>query len=182
MRGIVILCLLGFTSCAGAHYPVKPITSEDAKINSDNVIKEQVFEPEAKSGKSMLETVPSPANVVTDEKKEEVENVTWQMPRWCEYLEQKSNQIQVCGVALHGNFQASRTRSENDARKQLARRECSQVDETIKETNDGSGSEQNSNSNLRSKCELKPYVIEIQKTVESEGKYLTFTKLVQYFE
>ena len=44
--------------------------------------------------------VPKPVEVVTEEQKQEVENVTWELPDWCEDLEQNFNQIQVCGVAL----------------------------------------------------------------------------------
>ena len=125
--------------------------------------------------------VPKPVEVVTEEQKQEVENVTWELPDWCEDLEQNFNQIQVCGVALHKNLQMSRTRSEMDARKQLARRASGQVDETITETTSGSNSEVTSTAILTSKSKVGRYIIENQKTIQSEGKYLTFTKVVQYF-
>ena len=124
---------------------------------------------------------PQPVEVVTEEQKQEVENVTWKLPDWCEDLEQNFNQIQVCGVALHKNLQMSRTRSEMDARKQLARRASGQVDETITETTSGSNSEVTSTAILTSKSKVGRYIIENQKTIQSEGKYLTFTKVVQYF-
>ena len=122
-----------------------------------------------------------PNEMVTEEQKQEVENVTWKLPDWCEDLEQNFNQIQVCGVALHKNLQMSRTRSEMDARKQLARRASGQVDETITETTSGSNSEVTSTAILTSKSKVGRYIIENQKTIQSEGKYLTFTKVVQYF-
>ena len=129
---------------------------------------------------------PSPASIstkeATDEQKQEVENITWKLPNWCEDLEQNFNQIQVCGVALHKNLQMSRARSEMDARKQLARRAAGQVDETITETITGSSSEVTSIAILTSKSEVERYIIENQKTIQSEGKYLTFTKVVQYFK
>tara|TARA_B100000886_G_scaffold311813_1_gene247357 strand:- start:202 stop:516 length:315 start_codon:yes stop_codon:yes gene_type:complete len=103
------------------------------------------------------------------------------LPDWCEDLEQNFNQIQECGVALHKNLQMSRTRSEMDARKQLARRTGGQVDKTITETTSGSKSKMTSESTLRSEAKIGPYIIENQKTIRSEGKYLTFTKVVEYF-
>lgn len=124
---------------------------------------------------------PAPVEVVTKEQKKEVENVTWKLPEWCKDLEQKFNQVQVCGVAIHNNLQMSRTRSELDARKQLARRVAGHVDETITETTGGSRSEMRSTAILTSKSEVGRYIIENQKTIPSEGKYLTFTKVVQYF-
>ena len=125
--------------------------------------------------------VSEPVEVVTEEQKQEVENVTWELPDWCEDLEQNFNQIQICGIALHKNLQMSRTRSEMDARKQLARRASGQVNETIKETTSGSGSEVTSTAILTSNSDIGNYIIKNQKTIQSEGKYLTFTKVVQYF-
>ena len=125
---------------------------------------------------------PKPVEIVTEEQKQEVENVTWKLPDWCQDLEQNFNQIQVCGVALHKNLQMSRTRSEMDARKQLARRASGQVDETITEITSDSNSEVTSTAILTSKSKVGRYIIENQKTIQSEGKYLTFTKLVQYFD
>ena len=122
-----------------------------------------------------------PVEVVTEEQKQKVENVTWKLPDWCEDLEQNFNQIQVCGVALHKNLQMSRTRSEMDARKQLARRASGQIDETITETTSGSSSEVTSTAILTSESKVGRYIIKNQKTIQSEGKYLTFTKVVQYF-
>ena len=124
---------------------------------------------------------PKPVAVVAEKQKQEVENVTWKLPDWCEDLEQNFNQIQVCGVALHKNLQMSRTRSEMDARKQLARRASGQVDETITETTSGSNSVVTSTAILTSKSKVGRYIIENQMTIQSEGKYLTFTKVVQYF-
>ena len=68
-----------------------------------------------------------------------------------------------------------------DARKQLARRASGQVDETITETTSGSNSEVTSTAILTSKSKVGRYIIENQNTIQSEGKYLTFTKVVQYF-
>ena len=63
----------------------------------------------------------------------------------------------------------------------LQRRASGQVDETITETTSGSNSEVTSTAILTSKSKVGRYIIENQKTIQSEGKYLTFTKVVQYF-
>ena len=123
-----------------------------------------------------------PDEVVTKEKKQEVENVIWQLPDWCKDLEQNFNQIQVCGIALDEELETSVTRSEINAKKQLARRTGGQVDEIITEKMIGSESEMKSESTLRSEAKVGPYIIKNIKTIQSEGKYLTFTKLVQYFD
>ena len=165
----LILAASVLAACS-AEQQTKPVTSQTTVSPLQTEIKKE--EPAA---------TPEPVEVVSQEQKEEVENVTWQLPDWCEDLEQNFNQIQVCGVALHKNLQMSRTRSEMDARKQLARRVAGQVDETITETTDGSNSNVQTTAILTSKSDVGRYIIENQKTIQSEGKYLTFTKVVQYF-
>ena len=168
MRKHVLLFppLILLNACATEQQAIAPVTTQ---------IQPQPSQP------ATPVPAPKPVEVVTEEQKQEVENVTWKLPDWCENLEQNFNQIQVCGVALHKNLQMSRTRSEMDARKQLARRTGGQVEETITEKIIGSESETNSESELRSETKIGPYIIEKQKTIQSEGKYLTFTKVVQYF-
>jgi len=163
---IFMLPLILLNACATEQQAIAPVTTQ---------IQPQLSKPVIPA------PAPKPVEVVTEEQKQEVENVTWELPDWCEDLEQNFNQIQVCGVALHKNLQMSRTRSEMDARKQLARRASGQVDETITERTSGSKSEMTSESTLRSETKIGPYIIEKQKTIQSEGKYLTFTKVVQYF-
>lgn len=165
----LILAASVLAACS-AEQQIKPVTSQTTASPS---------QPETKKEEPVV--APEPVEVVIQEQKEEVENVTWQLPDWCEDLEQNFNQIQVCGVALHKNLQMSRTRSEMDARKQLARRAAGQVDETITETTDGSNSNVQTTAILTSKSDVGRYIIENQKTIQSEGKYLTFTKVVQYF-
>ena len=163
---IFMLPLILLNACATEQQAIAPVTTQ---------IQPQLSKPVIPA------PAPKPVEVVTEEQKQEVENVTWRLPDWCEDLEQNFNQIQVCGVALHKNLQMSRTRSEMDARKQLARRASGQVDETITETTSGSNSEVTSTAILTSKSKVGRYIIENQKTIQSEGKYLTFTKVVQYF-
>ena len=168
MRKYVLLILpfILLNACATEQQAIAPVTTQ--------------IEPQPSQPATPV-PAPKPVEVVSEEQKQEVENVTWKLPDWCEDLEQNFNQIQVCGVALHKNLQMSRTRSEMDARKQLARRASGQVDETITETTSGSKSELTSKSTLRSEAKIGRYIIEKQKTIQSEGKYLTFTKVVQYF-
>ena len=165
----LILAASVLAACSGEQQ-TKPVTSQTTAIP-----------PQPKITKAEPAATPEPVEVVSQEQKEDVENVTWQLPDWCEDLEQNFNQIQVCGVALHKNLQMSRTRSEMDARKQLARRVAGQVDETITETTDGSNSNVQTTAILTSKSDVGRYIIENQKTIQSVGKYLTFTKVVQYF-
>ncbi|EHI48871.1 hypothetical protein HIMB100_00012240 [SAR116 cluster alpha proteobacterium HIMB100] len=165
----IILAASVLAACS-AEQQTKPVTSQTTVLPSQPEIKKE--EPVA---------APEPVEVVSKEQKQEVENIIWELPDWCEDLEQNFNQIQVCGVALHKNLQVSRTRSEMDARKQLARRAAGQVDETIAETTDGSNSNVQTTAILTSKSDVGRYIIENQKTIQSEGKYLTFTKVVQYF-
>ena len=162
---IFMLPFILLNACATDQQAIAPVTTQ---------IQPQLSQP------AIPASSPKPVDVVTEEQKQEVENITWKLPDWCEDLEQNFNQIQVCGVALHKNLQMSRTRSEMDARKQLARRACGQVDETITETTSGSNSEV-STTILTSKSKVGRYIIENQKTIQSEGKYLTLTKVVQYF-
>ena len=162
---LLILAFILLNACATEQQKISPVTTQ---------IQSQPVTP------APAALVPKPVEVVTEEQKQEVENVTWKLPDWCEDLEQNFNQIQVCGVALHKNLQMSRTRSEMDARKQLARRTGGQVDETITEKVIDSDSKTTSESTLRSEAKVGPYIIENQKTIQSEGKYLTFTKVVQY--
>ena len=168
---LLILPFILLNACATEQQTIAPVTTQ---------IQSQPVTPPAPAALAPA-PAPKPVEVVTEEQKQEVENVTWELPDWCEDLEQNFNQIQVCGVALHKNLQMSRTRSEMDARKQLARRTGGQVDEIITEKIIGSDSEVNSESTLRSEAKVGPYIIENQKTIQSEGKYLTFTKVVQYF-
>ena len=177
MKQIIMVFLLGLMLNLGSDNKAMAVTFKDGKISSKNIIEEQDFQNESK-----LEATKSIGEENKKGQKEEVESVTWQMPRWCEDLEQKSNQIQVCGIALHKNLQMSRTRSEMDARKQLARRAAGDIDETITETTSGTDSEVKLTTILTSKSKVGGYVIENQNTIPSEGKYLTFTKVVQYFE
>ena len=177
MKQIIMVFLLGLMLNLFSDNKAMAITFKDGKISSKNIIEEQEFQNESK-----LEARQSIGEENKKGQKEEVESVTWQMPRWCEDLEQKSNQIQVCGIALHKNLQMSRTRSEMDARKQLARRAAGDIDETITETTSGTDSEVKLTTILTSKSKVGGYVIENQNTIPSEGKYLTFTKVVQYFE
>ena len=177
MKQIIMVFLLGLMLNLGSDNKAMAVTFKDGKISSKNIIEEQDFQNESK-----LEATQSIGEENKKGQKEEVESVTWQMPRWCEDLEQKSNQIQVCGIALHKNLQMSRTRSEMDARKQLARRAAGEIDETITETTSGTDSEVKLTTILTSKSKVGGYVIENQNTRPSEGKYLTFTKVVQYFE
>ena len=163
---IFMLPFILLNACATEQQAIAPVTTQSQPQPSQPVT---------------LAPASKPVEVVTEEQKQEVENVTWKLPDWCEDLEQNFNQIQVCGVALHKNLQMSRTRSEMDARKQLARRASGQVDETITETTSGSNSEVTSTAILTSKSKVGRYIIENQKTIQSEGKYLTFTKVVQYF-
>ena len=163
---IFMLPFILLNACATEQQAIAPVTTQ---------IQPQLSKPVIPA------PAPKPVEVVTEEQKQEVENVTWKLPDWCEDLEQNFNQIQVCGVALHKNLQMSRTRSEMDARKQLARRASGQVDETITETTSGSNSEVTSTAILTSKSKVGRYIIKNQKTIQSEGKYLTFTKVVQYF-
>ena len=154
---LLILHFILLNACTTEQQAISPVTTQ---------IQSQPVTP-----------APKLVEVVTEEQKQEVENVTWKLPDWCEDLEQNFNQIQVCGVALHKNLQMSRTRSEMDARKQLARRASGQVDETITETTSGSNSEVTSTAILTSKSKVGRYIIKNQKTIQSEGKYLTFTKV-----
>lgn len=163
---IFMLPFILLNACATDQQAIAPVTTQ---------IQPQLSQP------AIPAPSPKPVDVVTEEQKQEVENITWKLPDWCEDLEQNFNQIQVCGVALHKNLQMSRTRSEMDARKQLARRASGQVDETITETTSGSNSEVTSTTILTSKSKVGRYIIENQKTIQSEGKYLTLTKVVQYF-
>ena len=163
---LLFLPLILLNACATEQQAISPVTTQ---------VQSQLSQPATPA------PAPKPVEVVTEEQKQEVENVTWKLPDWCEDLEQNFNQIQVCGVALHKNLQMSRTRSEMDARKQLARRVSGQVDETITEITSDSNSEVTSTAILTSKSKVGRYIIENQKTIQSEGKYLTFTKLVQYF-
>ena len=168
---IFMLPFIMLNACATEQQEIASVTTQ---------IQPQPSQPVTPAAAS-LAPAPKPAEVVTEEQKQEVENVTWKLPDWCEDLEQNFNQIQICGVAIHKNLQMSRTRSEMDARKQLARRASGQVDETITETTSGSNSEVTSTAILTSKSKVGRYIIENQKTIQSEGKYLTFTKVVQYF-
>ena len=163
---IFMLPFILLIACATEQQAIAPVTTQ---------IQPQPSQPVTPA------PAPKPIEVVTEEQKQEVENVTWKLPDWCEDLEQNFNQIQVCGVALHKNLQMSRTRSEMDARKQLARRASGQVDETITAITSDSNSEVTSTAILTSKSKVGRYIIENQRTIQSEGKYLTFTKLVQYF-
>ena len=169
-----ILPFILLNACATEQQEIAPVTTQ---------IQSQLSQPvtPAPAAPAPAAPAPKPVEVVTEEQKQDVENVTWKLPDWCEDLEQNFNQVQVCGVALHKNLQMSRTRSEMDARKQLARRASGQVDETITETTSGSNSEVTSTAILTSKSKVGRYIIENQKTIQSEGKYLTFTKVVQYF-
>ena len=166
-----ILPFILLNACATEQQEIAPVTTQ---------IQSQLSQP-VTPAPAPAAPAPKPVEFVTEEQKQDVENVTWKLPDWCEDLEQNFNQVQVCGVALHKNLQMSRTRSEMDARKQLARRASGQVDETITETTSGSNSEVTSTAILTSKSKVGRYIIENQKTIQSEGKYLTFTKVVQYF-
>ena len=121
-------------ACATDQQAIAPVTTQ---------IQPQLSQP------AIPAPSPKPVDVVTEEQKQEVENITWKLPDWCEDLEQNFNQIQVCGVALHKNLQMSRTRSEMDARKQLARRASGQVDETITEITSSSNSEVTSTATFK---------------------------------
>ena len=182
MKEIIMVFLLGLILYLATDNEAMAITFKDGKINSESIIEEQEIQTESQPAKSALEAMQSIGEVNKRGQKEEVESVTWQMPRWCEDLEQKPNQIQVCGVALHKNLQMSRTRSEMDARKQLARRAAGQIDETIIEETSGTDTEVKSTTILTTKSKVGGYVIENQNTIPSKGKYLTFTKVVQFFE
>ena len=173
-----ILPFIVLNACATKQQEIAPVTTQIQSQLSQPVTPAPAPAPAAPAPAA---PAPKPVEVVTEEQKQDVENVTWKLPDWCEDLEQNFNQVQVCGVALHKNLQMSRTRSEMDARKQLARRTGGQVDEIITEKIIGSDSEVNSESTLRSEAKVGPYIIENQKTIQSEGKYLTFTKVVQYF-
>lgn len=138
---LLILPFILLKACATEQQEISPVTTQ---------IQSQPLTPAPGA------PAPKPVEVVTEEQKQEVENVTWKLPDWCEDLEQNFNQVQVCGVALHKDLQMSRTRSEMDARKQLARRTGGQVDETITEKIIGSDSEVNSESTLRSEAKVGP--------------------------
>jgi hypothetical protein len=114
--------------------------------------------------------------------KEEIISTTFKIPEWCEDLEQRFNVVQVCGIASHRNLQMSRTRSELDARKQLARRMAGDIEEVIIENDGGDGGNVQTTAIAKSRTKLGPYIIIKQVTIESDNKYLTFTKVRQYFE
>ena len=139
---IFMLPFILLNACATEQQAIAPVTTQ---------IQSQPSQPATQT------PAPKPVEVVTEEQKQEVENITWKLPDWCEDLEQNFNQIQVCGVALHKNLQMSRTRSEMDARKQLARRASGQVDETITETTSGSNSDIEKQSMYGSNEMISPF-------------------------
>jgi len=159
MKKIGICTILLAVSACGGEQSTLTTTSTTTIIQSETVSDTQIAET----------------------KKAEAVQILFEMPEWCENIERLFNAIQVCGVAKHPNLQSSRMRSEMDARKQLARRISSEIDETITESSIGSSTSMQSTSTLRSKVTLGSYEIDQQKTIQSGTDYITFTKVIQYF-
>ena len=111
------------------------------------------------------------------EKKEVKDNkveLLEKMPDWCQNPKISIVAIQVCGVAESSNIQTSRTRSELDGRKQLARRFNSEINQNLKET------DKNLTTNTKSstKFNVQRATILKRKTVVINNKYTTYTLIV----
>tara|TARA_Y100000589_G_C26812937_1_gene490621 strand:+ start:79 stop:534 length:456 start_codon:yes stop_codon:yes gene_type:complete len=109
-------------------------------------------------------------NEVKDSKVELIDK----MPNWCQNPKISIVAIQVCGIAESSNLQTSRTRSELDGRKQIARRFNAKITENLKEA------DQNLNTNTESvtKFNVQKSTIIKRKTVFINNKYITYTLIV----
>ena len=96
------------------------------------------------------------------------------MPDWCQNPKISIVAIQVCGVAESSNIQTSRTRSELDGRKQLARRFNSEINQNLKETDKSL----TTNTKSSTKFNVQRATILKRKTVVINNKYTTYTLIV----
>ena len=96
------------------------------------------------------------------------------MPEWCQNPKITIVAIQVCGIAESSNIQTSRTRSELDGRKQLARRFNTEINQNLKETDKNL----TTNTRSRTKFNVQSSTILKRKTIVINKKYTTYTLIV----
>ena len=96
------------------------------------------------------------------------------MPEWCESPIITIVAIQVCGIAESSNIQTSRTRSELDGRKQLARRFNNEIDQNLIEADKNI----TTNTQSRTKFNVQRSTILKRKTIVINKKYTTYTLIV----
>ena len=96
------------------------------------------------------------------------------MPEWCQNPKITIIAIQVCGIAESSNIQTSRTRSELDGRKQLARRFNTEINQNLIE------SDKNLTTNTQSitKFNVQRSTILKRKTIVVNKKFTTYTLIV----
>jgi len=100
------------------------------------------------------------------------------MPDWCKNPKITIVSIQVCGIAESTNIQTSRTRSELDGRKQLARRFTTNINQKINENVSKNLSTIKSGTVAITKFDVQRSTILKRKTIVINNKYLTFTLIV----
>ena len=100
------------------------------------------------------------------------------MPDWCKNPKITIVSIQVCGIAESINIQTSRTRSELDGRKQLARRFTTDINQKINENVSKNSSSTKSETVAITKFDVQRSTILKRKTIVINNKYLTFTLIV----
>ena len=96
------------------------------------------------------------------------------MPEWCQNPKITIIAIQVCGIAESSNIQTSRTRSELDGRKQLARRFNNEIDQNLIEADKNI----TTNTQSRTKFNVQRSTILKRKTIVINKKYTTYTLIV----
>ena len=96
------------------------------------------------------------------------------MPDWCLNPKISIVAIQVCGIAESSNIQTSRTRSELDGRKQLARRFNAEINQNLKENDKNL----TSNTESTTKFNVQRSTILKRKTFVINNKYTTYTLIV----
>ena len=112
--------------------------------------------------------------VVKENKVKLLDNI----PDWCQNPKITIVSIQVCGIAQSSNIQTSRTRSELDARKQLARRFSTNINQKIQEKISSTSSEVKSGTVATTKFHVERSTILKRKTIINDNKYITFTLVV----
>ena len=112
--------------------------------------------------------------VVKENKVKLLDNI----PDWCQNPKITIVSIQVCGIAQSSNIQTSRTRSELDARKQLARRFTTNINQKIHEKISSTSSEVKSGTVATTKFNVERSTILKRKTIINNNKYITFTLVV----
>ena len=128
----------------------------------------------ATTQKHKIEINEQKPKVVEKEIKDNKAELLDKMPEWCQNPKITIVAIQVCGIAESSNIQTSRTRSELDGRKQLARRFNTEINQNLKETDKNL----TTNTRSRTKFNVQSSTILKRKTIVINKKYTTYTLIV----